>query len=156
MSTNQLETGGIIRAANGKFLPGTKSPHPITRDNAREMLEKRAQKAALRARQRVVREAAAIDPDVHDIYDAHALMLAKQYIAILDSDKPRMGDAKELSDMLGTSVPYRMQQDTGASVAAVVADMADLTRVWLDVMQAQRPADADVIPIRIDSEAEDT
>lgn len=142
MSTNQLETGGIIRAANGKFLPGTKSPKPITSDNAREMLAKRANKAAQRARQRILREAASIDPDVHDIYDAHALMLAKQYTTILDSDKPRMTDTRELAELMGTAVPYRLQSggDAGA-VASVVIDMADLTCVWLDVMQAQNGSD---------------
>ena len=133
-----MSEGIIVRDSNGRFQKGTVSPKPITHDNAREMLEKRAQKAAQRSRQRIVREAAAIDPDVRDIFDAHALMLARQYIAILDSDKPRMDDAEKLAQMLGTA------ERKGAATAATMTVQAGEDDVIMLVMRRRLQAE-DVI-----------
>lgn len=94
----------IQRDSNGRFLPGTKPPNTIkTTADARSMAAKRWNKAAQASRDRITREAASIDPEVRNVYDAHALMMAKQYTTILDSDRPRMDDAEKLAQLLGTA-----------------------------------------------------
>ncbi len=141
----------IVRGEGGRFLAGTKSPAPITHANAREMQAKRAEKAALRARQRIVREAASIDPEVRDIYDAHALMLAKQYTTILDSDKPRMDDTRLLAQMLGT---YAKDKDIAQGVTVPAPDSGDVVMLLLRRRLQADVVDGVVIPMRSDIEVD--
>lgn len=104
----------IVRGANGQFLPGTRAPKTITSSaDARSMAEKRWEKARKATASRVMQEAQSIDPTVQTEYDAHALMMAKQYTTIIDSDKPRMDDAEKLAQAMGTmprNVELRQEQ----------------------------------------------
>lgn len=102
MVYNQVMETVTLRDERGRFLEGTKPINTIKSSaDARMMAQKRWNKAAQKARDRITREAASIDPTITNVYDAHALMLTKQYTTILDSDKPRMDDAEKLSQMLG-------------------------------------------------------
>ena len=77
------------RDERGRFLtvPVGAAP-PITSDNAHEMIRKRTEKYRLAALRRIVSEASSIDPTVSTSADAFGLVAAKQFTALMDSDKP--------------------------------------------------------------------
>jgi hypothetical protein len=85
-----------------------------------------------------MKEAIAIDPTVQTPADAYALVVGKQYVTLMDSDKPKMDDVYRLGQIIGAlPTAHDKVQESGA-ITAVMEGVLDLTRVWLDVMQAQR------------------
>jgi hypothetical protein len=100
------DTRTDIRDNNGRWLappPGSEQTR-ITTANARSMAEKRWEKARLAANRRIVEEAKSIDPTVSSAADAFGLVAAKQYTALMDSEKPRIADLEKLGQiMTGTT-----------------------------------------------------
>lgn len=117
----------VTRNEKGQWVKPPPSPAPFTQANARSMAQKRWDKARKAAASRVLLEAQAIDPTVKDEYDAHGLMVAKQYVAVLDSDKPRADDAEKIAQLMGTApraVELRTEQAgpaAGTATEAVIA-----------------------------------
>lgn len=97
------DTGAIVRDDRGRFVKGAEAQgKPIKSSaDARTMAQKRWAKARLAAADRVTREAAAIDPSVNTWADAWGLVTAKQYTALMDSDKPRGDDLLAIGRAIG-------------------------------------------------------
>jgi hypothetical protein len=121
----------IVRGPDGKFLPGTRPPNPITAANARELNQKRQEKAAksaaagmtagvragLRKCNPDVRAIAPSDFDNADEFDAWAVLNAATALQVMASDIPR----PEAIEMLGHNsrlAPRRaVDQDDPAAVS---------------------------------------
>lgn len=139
--------GKIVRGEGGKFAPGTVPNNIITPANARSLAKKRWEKAAQTSRNRVIREAASIDPDVRTIYDATALLLAKQYTTLIDSDKPRMDDTEKMMQLLGVAPRSSELKGEEATDDAPVTAIRDIMLMIYDLArQAAAEPPIDVTP----------
>ena len=99
MATDTQETQ-VVRDKGGKWIVAPKSPAPITHENARSMVQKRWDKYRQAAVRRIVGEAKSIDPTVSTGADAFGMVAAKQYSALMDSEKPVIGDLEKLQRMM--------------------------------------------------------
>lgn len=146
----------IVRGSDGRFLPGTVAPRTIkTPEDARNLALVRWEKARKATANRITLEAMSIDPTVKDEYDAHALMMAKQYTTVLDSDKPRMDDAEKVAQAMGTA-PRNAELRTESQVGTMPDDdtMRQLARFAAEIAaQMSRPV-VDVIPMRNEIETD--
>ena len=139
--------GKIVRGEGGKFAPGTVPNNIITPANARSLAKRRWEKAAQTSRNRVIREAASIDPDVRTIYDATALLLAKQYTTLIDSDKPRMDDTEKMMQLLGVAPRGSELKGEEATADAPVTAIRDIMLMIYDLArQAAAEPPIDVTP----------
>jgi hypothetical protein len=73
----------------------------ITPDEGREMANARWAKYRRATASRVLKEAMSIDPDVKTEEDAWALLVARVYQQIMDSDKPRGEDLEKVGKAMG-------------------------------------------------------
>ena len=147
MSDKQETNGKIVRGEGGKFAPGTVPPVQITSANARSLAKRRWEKAAQTSRNRVIREAASIDPDVRTIYDATALLLAKQYTTLIDSDKPRMDDTEKMMQLLGVAPRSSDLKGEETTADAPVTAIRDIMLMIYDLAkQAAAEPPIDVTP----------
>ena len=145
----RLYADGSIRNAQGHWLAKHPAGTEITHDNAREMLAKRQQIATQRTASWIMKEAQSIDPDVKDEYDAHALMWAKQYTTVIDSDKPRTDDAERVSQAMGTMMRNAdLRQTQQAGLPAPQGD--DLVMIVMRRRLDAGVVDGEVIPMRSD------
>lgn len=112
--------GVALRDSRGRMLRPLPGQHVITQANASTLAKKRWDIARRKAALRVVEEAAAVDPRVTLPSDAWALVVARQYVAMLDSDKPRVDDLAKLGQLLGLVRGPNDNADGGNGAAAVV------------------------------------
>ena len=116
------------------------TPHPITHANARTLAQKRWEKARLASSNRVLAEAAAIDPTVRTPADAIALVTAKHYTLLMDSDKPAVAQVERLGRMLtGMDTQTQAQQAQPAqhnTISGTPEAMAQL----LAILERERAA----------------
>lgn len=112
MSTNTLLTGAIVREdtkngvimrnERGKFAPGTQSKAGIKSSaDARNLAQKRWDKYRAATAKGIVAEAIAIDPSANTPEAAMALVAGKQYVALMDSDKPKVDDLYRMYQIVG-------------------------------------------------------
>ena len=125
--------GVIVRAPNGKFLPGTRSHSPITRENARE--RRAARYEAARERFAAGMTAAAIArgriPASGAPLDAWASTGEHVTGVLLDADTPRaMSDLARVVGQFSGMVPatdrVAAASDNGDSVTATITAPADV------------------------------
>lgn len=121
--------GTIIRGKGGRFLPGTRSPAPITNANARELQQKRWNAYRKAAAKGITKEAMSIDPSVKTPADAWSLVAAKQYSALMDSDKPRGDDLHRLGQVIGAlPLAGEIQAQQAGQAGVTVSVSADTAR----------------------------
>lgn len=132
----------IIRDDKGRFIKGTRAPGTINSSaSARNLAQKRWAKARKAAADRVVREAASIDPTVNTWADAWGLVTARQYSALMDSDKPRGDDLLAIGKAIGAmpsdadkvrddiQAQPRTQPDVVLALLAVLERSGDITNI---------------------------
>jgi len=122
----------ILRHADGKFQKGVSaSPeHKITSDNARVLASARWEKYRQAAVQRVIEEGRGIDPNVQGGADAWALLVSKQYIALMDSDKPRGDDLKAIGQVIGAMpMSHEVAQEQAGQAVTLSLSSAGLDRL---------------------------
>ena len=119
------------RAPNGHLIapiPGSEI-HQITPANARNLAALRWEKYRQAAVTATVEEGRSFDPAVKGGASAWGRLVAKQYTALYDSDKPRGDDLVQIGRVLG-AVPNALdvrqaeQQQSGAAPATVPASVA--------------------------------
>jgi len=138
MSDDTQTTGEIVRI-NGKFAPGTQPANLITSANARSMAQKRWRKAEQKAGAALLAEVQSIAPSVTTPTGAYAFVVAKQAIALIDSDKPRFDDVQTLGQIIGL-VPRSAQLRDGdqaphAGITLTLdAGALDAVRMLLDAV----------------------
>jgi hypothetical protein len=147
---NEDMTELVPRDEKGRFIKGAgERGKPIKSSaDARMMAQKRWAKARKAAADRVTREAASIDPTVNTWADAWGLVTARQYSALMDSDKPRGDDLLAIGKAIG-AMPSDVDKAQAAEVAqprtqpdVVLALLAVLERVDITDISS---SDANVI-----------
>jgi hypothetical protein len=106
---------------------GTKA---ISQANASAMAKKRWQKYRQSAAKGILKEAIAIDPSVKTPADAWQLVTGKQYVALMDSDKPRADDLYRIGQIVG-ALPLAGELAAGqaqAQAGVTVTMSADTAR----------------------------
>src|SRR5688572_17213268 len=87
----------------------------ITSSNARAMQARKYELAQEKIRERVLAEVRSIsDVPLGVAEDAYAFVVAKQTVALIDSDKPRFDDVEKLGQLMGT---VERKQDKTAETA---------------------------------------
>lgn len=131
----------VLRDERGRMLaplPGTK---PITNANARSMAERRWQKYRQEAVKRITDEIASIEPGVSTGAAAFGVIAAKQAVALMDSEKPRIGDLEKLGQIMSGHTPENSRRENAAAPAgAIVAPPAALLELVGLIEQRQRLA----------------
>lgn len=132
MATNTpLTTTDITpRAPDGKWLQKPAKSKDFTSESGRTANQKRWEKYRQAAVDRVIAEGRGIDPTIKGGADAWGLLVSKQYIALMDSEKPRGDDLHRIGQVLG-AVPMAhevQREDTGAAVS-VSLSAAGLARL---------------------------
>lgn len=124
-----------IRDSNGRWLappPGSEKTR-ITSANARTMVQKRWEKYRRQAVRKIVEEAKSIDPSVSVGAEAFGLVAAKQFTALMDSDKPRIADLEKLGQiMTGMTEESRRENTPGAGDSVITAT----PKALLDLLRA--------------------
>ena len=123
MSTNALLTSAVdnpLRDANGRYLRKPDNLPVLTSASASEASRKRWDKYRKASAKGILKEAQAIDPSVQTPADAYALVVGKQYITLLDAEKPSMKDVHYLGQIIGALPTAHDKQDTSGGVSAVV------------------------------------
>jgi hypothetical protein len=114
VAVEQRDSGRIVRGPDGRFLPGTRPGNIITPANARELAAKRHEAYRRAAVRRIVGEAESIDPSVSTGADAYALVASRQYVALMDHDKPRIEDLERLGALMTDYSPRQQQHEQQA------------------------------------------
>jgi hypothetical protein len=127
----RLTSGAIRDESTHKIVA-----RQITSDEARAMVTKRWDKWRNAAASAVLKEAQSIDPSIKTEEQAWGFVVAKQYTAFLDSEKPRGDDLVKFGQILGamptiadvkndtpapqdTSTTYALLQELAAFVASI-------------------------------------
>lgn len=144
----------VKRDERGRWIekpPHTKQ-YEITHANARTMAEKRWAKFRASANSRILREAVAIDPTIKTPADAYGLLASKQFVALMDYDKPRIDELEKMAKLMTGYEPSKVSEDT-AQAQPASADTYNVTLVQIlqDVAQSQ----ADTYTNAIEGQAED-
>lgn len=129
-----------VKRVNGKWLePPPKSiEHRFTTANARTMAEKRWAKFRQSANSRILREAVAIDPTIKTPADAYGLLASKQFVALLDYDKPRIDELEKMAKLMTGYEPSKGNEDTDAPPATINNTVNNtIIQILQDVAQAQ-------------------
>jgi hypothetical protein len=140
-----------------KPLPG--AAPPITTVTARSMVQKRVEKYRQEAVKRITGEIASIDPGVSTGAAAFGVIAAKQAVALMDSEKPRIADLEKLGQiMTGQSAENSRRENAAPPPGALLASPSALVELVALIEQQQRravdAARADDATIRIETGAE--
>lgn len=142
------------RDEQGKWLTRPEGSAPlITSATARTMALKRWENFRRNSNKRIVAEAASIDPAVSSPADAYGLLMAKQFTALMDSDKPVVDQAEKLGKFMA-GVTGENSQRENAPAGQISGDPGAL----LELLQAiERNKQAAVDQARaVDTTATDT
>ena len=140
MEDTQIMTD--IRDSKGRWLappPGSEKTR-ITTENARSMVQRRWEKYRRQAVKRIVEEAKSIDLSVSTGADAFGLAAAKQFAALMDSDKPVIDQLERLYKLMtGMDAEARRENAGGASGDSITGSPAALLDL-LRLIEAERQA----------------
>jgi hypothetical protein len=139
MLDTQNNKTDVLRDKNGRWLVAPKSPAPITHENARSMVQKRWDNYRRAAVKRIVDEAKSVDLSVSTGADAFGLVAAKQYTALMDSDKPKLDDLERLQKMMTGMVANSQRENVDALPGAVIAAPETLLRL-IELLEADKAA----------------
>ena len=131
----------VVREKNGNWIVPPKSPAPITHANARSMAEKRWAKYRQEAVKRITDEIASIEPGVSTGAAAYGVIAAKQAVALLDSEKPRIGDLVKLAELMtGKAAGTEPSRDNAgaAKISVSASTLVQLAREIEAYAQAER------------------
>jgi hypothetical protein len=131
-----------IRDNNGRFLtvPPNAAPR-FTTDTAKSAVQKRVEKYRQATVKRIVLEAKSIDPTVETPSDAFGILAAKQYTAIMDSERPAMQDVERLHKLMtGASVE---SQRENVPTSGIIAASAETMMQLLNMIEARQSAAVD-------------
>jgi hypothetical protein len=132
-----------LRDAQGRMLAPLPGAKPIrSSERARELSNKRWEDMRRKSNQRIVAEAAAIDPTVKTPSDAFALVVSKQYVALVDSDKPKMADVEKLGYLISGKDRQNSRRENEADLppGALLASPSALVELVALIEQQQRRA----------------
>jgi hypothetical protein len=116
--------------------------------------QKRWQKYRQAAATGIVREAMAIDPSVRVPADAWRVVTAKQYVALLDADKPRVDDLYRMGQIVGAlPLAGEVQAQAQAPAGGLAVRDADAIVLMLvrasvgitDIISTDEYIDADMV-----------
>jgi hypothetical protein len=144
--------GVALRDKRGRLLapiPGSEQ-HQFTPANARMAAEARWEQYRSAAVARVVEEGKALDPTIKGGAGAWGLLVAKQYLALLDSDKPRGDDLYRIGQVLGAvptahearALEHAASQEAGPALAVELVSL--LRDIVVRLVELPAPA-AEVI-----------
>jgi hypothetical protein len=137
--TPDNNNNGAIRDDRGRFVPGVIQPGAkiITKETARSLALARAEKYRKAALARVYGEVAAVAADVKTPADAWGFIVARQAVALLDSDKPRLLDTKILGQLLGAVAmdSDRASGDSAGPALAINTEGAQMVSKLLDLVR---------------------
>jgi hypothetical protein len=125
----------VTRRPTGEWITAPKSPAPITHANARSMAQKRWEKYRRAAVERIVGEAKSIDPSISTGADAFALVASKQYVAMIDSEKPRIEDLGRLGQIMSGHAPSTRQEETTNNTLIITDVPPDVASALAELMQ---------------------
>jgi hypothetical protein len=127
------------RNEKGQLLPGHSVgvATRITPENSRTLAIARAEKFRRAALARVYGEVAAVAADVKTPADAWGFIVARQAVALLDSDKPRLLDTKILGQLLGAVAMEsdRASSDNAGPALAINTEGAQMVSKLLDLVR---------------------
>jgi hypothetical protein len=133
------QTQQVVRAKDGKWIVPPKSPAPITHANARMMAQKRWEKYRRAAVKRIVGEAQSVDLEVSTGADAFALAAAKQFTALLDSDKPVLGQLKELGALMtGMDASQSQRENASTPPGSITFGSADTLAELMVLLEKEK------------------
>lgn len=133
-----------LRDEKGRLLRKLESGAPtITPETARSMVARRWDNYRRAAANRITREAAAIDPTVNTPADAWGVVVAKQYTALLDADKPRGDDLYRMGQIIGALPTVYDKAD--ANSASQIDDAAAMILARIAELAARDVVDGTVI-----------
>ena len=143
------DTGHIIKPPPAAMLTSEKS---------NLLLRKRWDNYRREAVKRIVGEAASIDPSVSTGAGAFGLVAAKQYVALMDYDKPRIDDLEKLQQLMTgeKSVAPTQQNEKifSGEIAASASALMELAR-RIETEIEERVARERAIDIRIENTGND-
>lgn len=134
-----------VRDDNGRWLappPGSENTR-ITTANARTMAQRRWEnyrRAAVRA---IVEEAKSIDSEASTGANAFGLVAAKQYSALMDSDKPRIADLEKLGQIMTGMVASSQRENAAAPGETLISAPPEALMHLVDLIERQRSAAVD-------------
>lgn len=148
MGNNQLLTSApgvkdVKRDSNGRWLERP-AGHTITHADASILARKRWDKYRQASARGIMREAIAIDPTVQTPADAYALVVGKQYLALMDSDRPKMDDVYRLGQIIG-ALPTA--HDRVQAEAATVSDITGVVSALTSFIRQVRGQPLDIITV---------
>lgn len=129
----------------------------ITPENANALQRKRWEKFRQASNSRIIREAAAIDPSVRTPADAYGLLVSKQFVALMDYDKPRVDELEKMGEIMAGGPMHSKQADADGDTAAAVANASAQTaeaiaRIMADVLRLHERQDADIVEGKVNDE----
>lgn len=130
-----------LRDARGRMLAPLPGKHTITSADASILARRRWDKVRRETSNRVLAEAQAIDPTVKTMADALALMNSKQYVALMDSEKPQVTQAIKLTEFLtGKEAANSQRANEGAPPNSILLAPATLLDLVQRIEQDKRGA----------------
>lgn len=143
-----------LRDERGRMLAPLPGKHTITKADASILARKRWDKYRQQAVKRIVDEAKSIDPSVSVGADAFGLVAAKQYAALMDSEKPRIADLEKLGQIMTGMSADPQRANEAAPPNAISAAPAQIMEL-VDLIERHRAAAVDAARA-VDAEATDT
>jgi len=125
MKETQLE----VRDERGRMIQPLPGKHTITKADASILARRRWEKYRQQAVKRITDEARSVDLTVSTGADAFGLVAAKQFTALMDSDKPRITDLEKLGQiMTGMDAKNPQREDTSenSKISATPAALHEL------------------------------
>jgi hypothetical protein len=129
----------VVRAADGKWIVPPKSPAPITHANARSMAQLRWEKYRKAAVKQILGEAQSIDTDIQTPADAWGLLMAKQYAALMDSEKPVIEQAERLGKIMTGASTESQRANEATQPGTIAGAPADIMRL-VQLIEQERSA----------------
>ena len=142
--------GVIVRAANGRFLPGTRTPKPITHDNVHSFVARRVEGARQRAAAGMVQaviKRGKLPREGARPAAAWGAVIEHATGVMLDADSPRA--MSDLGRFIGQSAGMLAADRTAAagndsgSVTATISAPADVVLALLAELDRRRRAEGD-------------
>jgi hypothetical protein len=118
------------------------------------MAQKRWEKYRRQAVKKIVEEAKSIDPSVSVGADAFGLVAAKQFTALMDSDKPAMDQLEKLYKMM-TGVNTEESRRENASAPGAISGSPEALLRLVEIIERDRRQAVDAAR-STDGEATDT
>jgi hypothetical protein len=112
----------------------------MSSEAASALARRRWEKVRRKAAQRILGEAKSIDVEVRTPADALALLYAKQYTTIMDSDKPVIEQVEKLTRIVtGNDASQSQRANVSAPPGSIVADPDALHRL-LELIEQDKQA----------------